>query len=50
MVTLDGVRLSKKKMFFTHAKAKRELGYAPRPVAEAFGEAIAWFRQFGDCP
>ncbi|MCH8096389.1 MAG: NAD-dependent epimerase/dehydratase family protein [Proteobacteria bacterium] len=50
MVTLDGIRLSKKKMFFTHAKAKRELGYAPRPVAEAFREAIAWFRQFGDCP
>ncbi len=50
MVTLDGVRLSKKKMFFTYAKAKRELGYAPRPVTEALREAIAWFRQFGTCP
>jgi dihydroflavonol-4-reductase len=50
MVTLDGVRLSKKKMFFTYAKAKRELGYAPRPVAEAFREAITWFREHGDCP
>ncbi len=48
MVTLDGVRLSKKKMFFTYAKAKRELGYAPRPVSEAFREAITWFRQFGE--
>ena len=50
MVTVDGVRLSKKKMFFTCAKAKRELGFAPRPVSEAFREAITWFRQFGYCP
>ena len=50
MVTVDGVRLSKKKMFFTCAKAKRELGFSPRPVSEAFREAITWFRQFGYWP
>jgi dihydroflavonol-4-reductase len=34
-------------MFFTSAKAERELGYRPRPYAEALAEAIAWFRERG---
>jgi dihydroflavonol-4-reductase len=32
-------------MFFTSAKAERELGYRARPYNEAIAEAIAWFRQ-----
>ncbi len=32
---------------FTHAKAARELGYAPGPLAPALRDAIAWFRAHG---
>jgi dihydroflavonol-4-reductase len=46
-VTLVGARLAKKRMFFSAAKARRVLGFQPRPVAEALGEAVAWFRQHG---
>ncbi|MFQ5442360.1 MAG: hopanoid-associated sugar epimerase [Thermodesulfobacteriota bacterium] len=45
MVTLDGARMSKKLMFFSSEKAKRELGYKPRPVKEALSEAVYWFRE-----
>jgi dihydroflavonol-4-reductase len=34
-------------MFFTDAKARRELGYSSRPYREAIADAIAWFRQAG---
>jgi len=43
-VTVDGLRLAKKKMFFSSAKAMRELGYRPRPVRQALEDAVAWFR------
>ena len=46
-VTVDGVRLSKKRMFFSTAKAQRALGLVARPVEEALVEAILWFRQNG---
>lgn len=46
-VTLEGVRLSRKHMFFSSAKASRELGYTWRPAAEAFADAIQWFRDHG---
>lgn len=39
-----GVRLSKKKMFFSPAKAIRELGLPQTPAREAFHKAITWFR------
>ena len=45
--TLDGVRMSRKKMYFSSAKAMRELGYAPRPAHEAIAEAVAWFAANG---
>jgi dihydroflavonol-4-reductase len=45
--TLDGVRMSRKKMFFSSAKAQRELGYSFRPATDAFCDAIAWFRDNG---
>jgi dihydroflavonol-4-reductase len=41
--TLDGVRMSRKKMYFSSAKAMRELGYQPRPARDAIADAIAWF-------
>jgi dihydroflavonol-4-reductase len=49
-VTRDGLRMARKKMFFSSAKAVRELGYSARPAREALGDAIAWFRAAGACP
>ncbi len=46
-VTVDGVRLARKKMYFSIEKARRELGYEARPVHEALVDAIAWFRTEG---
>jgi dihydroflavonol-4-reductase len=42
-----GVKLARKRMFFSGEKAKRELGFYPRPIAEALGEAVDWFQQNG---
>jgi dihydroflavonol-4-reductase len=46
-VTLEGVRMSRKIMFFSSAKAVRELGYRWRPPHQAFDDAIRWFREQG---
>ena len=46
-VTLEGVRMSRKRMFFSSAKAVRELGYEWRPPARAFDDAVLWFRERG---
>lgn len=42
-----GVKLSKKKMFFTPQKAVRELGLPQTPVREALGKAVLWFSRNG---
>jgi dihydroflavonol-4-reductase len=42
--TLDGLRMSAKYMYFSSAKAQRELQYTARPAEEAISDAIAWFR------
>ncbi|HZQ13864.1 MAG TPA: hopanoid-associated sugar epimerase [Pseudolabrys sp.] len=46
-VTVDGLKMAKNRMFFTSAKAERELGYKARPYAEGIRDAIAWFRKAG---
>jgi dihydroflavonol-4-reductase len=46
-ITLEGVRMSRKRMFFSSAKATRELGYRWRPPVQAFEDAIRWFRDNG---
>jgi dihydroflavonol-4-reductase len=46
-VTIDGLRMSRYRMFFSSAKAGRELGYRARPYEAAIREAIAWFREAG---
>ena len=43
-VTIDAVRMGRKKMFITSAKAERELGWVSRPVDEALRRAVDWFR------
>lgn len=49
-LTRDGLRMARHRMFFSSAKAVRELGYKPRPAAKGLADAIAWFRQAGMCP
>ena len=46
-VTLDGARMSRKKMFFSSDRAMRELGYVPRPARGAIADAVAWFTANG---
>jgi len=46
-ITVEGVRMAKKRMFFTSAKAARDLGYAWRDPAIAFQDAVRWFRDAG---
>ncbi|MBY8828960.1 hopanoid-associated sugar epimerase [Hephaestia mangrovi] len=46
-LTLDGLRMSRHHMFYSSAKAIRELGYRARPYREALVEAIDWFRGAG---
>ena len=47
LATLDGVRTARKMMYFSSAKAKRELGYEARPAARAIEDAVVWFRTQG---
>ncbi len=46
-VTRDYLRMARKKMFYSSARAAAELGYAPRPVRIAIADALAWFRAAG---
>jgi dihydroflavonol-4-reductase len=46
-VTVDGLKMSKNKMYFTSAKAERELGYSARPYREGLRDALDWFREAG---
>lgn len=46
---LDAVRMARKKMFVSHAKAARELGFEPGPAQGALVRAVEWFRANGYC-
>jgi dihydroflavonol-4-reductase len=46
-VTVEGVRMAAKRMYFSSEKAVRELGYSWRPPAAAFEDAIDWLREQG---
>ena len=46
-LTADALKMSRHRMFFSSAKAGRELGYRARPYVEALADALAWFRQEG---
>jgi dihydroflavonol-4-reductase len=35
-------------MYFSSAKAERDLGYRSRPAEAALEDALAWFRDRGD--
>jgi dihydroflavonol-4-reductase len=45
--TIDAVRMGRKKMFVTSAKAEQELGWKPGPVHDALRRAVEWFRSNG---
>ncbi len=46
-VPLEGVRMAAKKMFVSHDKAAKELGYSPGSVDTALRNAVEWFRSEG---
>ena len=46
-VTLDSVRMGRKKMFASSAKAERELGWKTIAVDGALRRAVEWFRAHG---
>jgi dihydroflavonol-4-reductase len=45
--TLDGLRMARHHMFFSDAKARRDLGCTSRPYRNAIADAIALFKQAG---
>jgi len=46
-VTIDAVRMGRKKMFVSSAKAEGELGWKPVPVDDALQRAVNWFQSNG---
>ncbi len=46
-VPLEGVRLSRERMYADSSKARHDLGYAPTPVREALQRAVQWYRDRG---
>lgn len=46
-VTVDGLRMSKYRMFFSSAKAQADLGYSARPYRAAIKDALDWFKASG---
>ena len=47
LLTADGVRMARKRMHYSSAKAIRELGYRSRPAEDAVRDALDWFRRNG---
>ena len=47
MLIRDTLRMARKHMFFSSAKAERELHYNYRPAVEGLADAVAWFREAG---
>lgn len=46
-VTADALRMAGHHMYFTSAKAARDLGYTARPYTQALADALAWFGAAG---
>jgi len=42
-VPLDAVRMARKRMWVTHEKARRQLGFNPGPASQALARAVEWF-------
>jgi dihydroflavonol-4-reductase len=46
-LTVEAVRMARHRMYYSSAKAARELGYQWRAPALAFADAVGWFREQG---
>jgi dihydroflavonol-4-reductase len=46
-VPMEGVRMSRERMFVDASRSDAELGVSPRSVRDALARAIAWYRQHG---
>ncbi len=49
-VSIDSVRMSRKRMFYSSERAQKELGYSPRQADAALRDAIEWFAKHQYCP
>jgi dihydroflavonol-4-reductase len=47
IMTTDHLKMARKKMYYSSAKAEAELGYKARPARDAVVDAVAWFRAVG---
>lgn len=45
LATVDGVKMSRKRMYFSSRKAEQSFAYRARPANEAIRDALAWFRE-----
>jgi dihydroflavonol-4-reductase len=46
-VPLEAVRMARKKMWVSHEKARRELGFNPAGADVALRRAVEWFQGAG---
>jgi dihydroflavonol-4-reductase len=46
-IPVEGVKMSRHRMFVATGKAERELGFAAGPVESALGRAVDWYRAHG---
>jgi dihydroflavonol-4-reductase len=44
LATVEEIRMSRKWMYFSSARARAELGYSARPARLALEDAVRWFR------
>ena len=49
-VPLDAVRMARKKMWVSHEKARRELGFEPGTAEAALARAVEWFERRAKAP
>ncbi|HIP77517.1 MAG TPA: NAD-dependent epimerase/dehydratase family protein [Kiloniellaceae bacterium] len=47
LLTVDGLKMAARPMYFSHDKAAKALDYRPRPAAEAIHDAVDWFEAEG---
>lgn len=47
LATRDGLRMSRRFMYYDDAKARRDLGYAARPWREGVVDAVDWYDKAG---
>lgn len=48
-IPIEAVKMARKKMWVTHEKARRILGYAPAPARTGLLNAVRWFEAHGYC-